>query len=113
MAAQITWFVDDRLPLTPGKVPAECLIRFRTLVGLPAWPAAIGQAGAALDELIAELRVSRQTERQGRLIDSDQAGSDGKKRKIFHGLRDAGRSGVSDAAVPGLGRGLPIFRTTS
>ena len=71
---------DERLPLAPGEVPAERLIRFRTLGCYPL-TGAIASNAATIDELIAELRVSRQTERQGRLIDSDQAGSMEKKKE--------------------------------
>lgn len=71
---------DDRLPLASGETPKEVMIRFRTLGCYPL-TGAIQSEATTLDDLIAELRNSRQTERQGRIIDADQAGSMEKKKE--------------------------------
>lgn len=65
---------DDRLPLQPGETPTLEWVRFRTLGCYPL-TAAIESRATTLPEIIEEMLVTTTSERQGRLIDSDQAGS--------------------------------------
>ena len=71
---------DERLPLMPGETPQERVVRFRTLGCYPLSGAVESSAGT-LDEVIAELETSQASERQGRLIDKDQAGAMEKKKR--------------------------------
>lgn len=73
--------VDDaRFPFQPGEVAEVRRVRFRTL---GCWPltAAIESEADTLDAVIAETLAARNSERQGRLIDSDQPGSMEKKKQ--------------------------------
>ena len=73
--------VDDaRLPLLPGEVPQMKRVRFRTLGCYPL-TGAIESEAETLAEIIEEMRTSTTSERQGRLIDSDQSGSMEKKKR--------------------------------
>jgi len=65
---------DSRLPLEPGETPALRSVRFRTLGCYPLTGAVESEA-ASLDAIIAEMEQSAQSERQGRIIDFDQAAS--------------------------------------
>ena len=71
---------DDRLPLEPGEQPEQMMVRFRTLGCYPL-SGAIESSATTLDEIIAETLGARVSERQGRLIDSDQPGSMEKKKQ--------------------------------
>ena len=71
---------DDRLPLLPGEVPRMESVRFRTLGCYPLTGAVRSEAGD-LDEVIAEMRASTMSEREGRLIDLDESGSMEKKKR--------------------------------
>ena len=71
---------DERLPLEPGEAPRMESVRFRTLGCYPLTGAMPSQA-ADLAAIIAEMRDSRASERQGRLIDQDEAGSMEKKKR--------------------------------
>ena len=71
---------DDRLPLKPGETPRMRRVRFRTLGCYPLTGAVESEA-ETLDEILAEMRSSRSSERQGRLIDSDESGSMEKKKR--------------------------------
>ena len=71
---------DERLPLAPGESPAMKEVRFRTLGCYPL-TGAVPSDAATLDAVIAEMRASRTSERQGRLIDSDESGSMEKKKR--------------------------------
>ena len=79
---QGTWIMvdDDRLPLEKGEQPEMRSVRFRTLGCYPL-SGAVDSAATTLDAIIAEMRASRSSERQGRLIDTDQAGSMEKKKQ--------------------------------
>ena len=79
---QGTWIMvdDDRLPLEPGEVAEMRSVRFRTLGCYPL-SGAIESRAATVEEIIAEMRVSRSSEREGRLIDSDQAASMERKKQ--------------------------------
>jgi sulfate adenylyltransferase subunit 2 len=71
---------DDRLPLKPGEVPEMRKVRFRTLGCYPL-SGAIDSTATTLPEIIQEMLLTKFSERQGRLIDSDEAGSMEKKKK--------------------------------
>jgi sulfate adenylyltransferase subunit 2 len=74
---------DDRLPLAAGERPQMRLVRFRTLGCYPL-TGAIESAAATPHEIIEELRQSRRSERQGRLIDNDEeAAMERKKREGY------------------------------
>jgi len=80
-----TWIMvdDDRLPLEPGERPHQRLVRFRTLGCYPL-TGAIESAATTSAEILAELRDTRRSERQGRLIDSDEdAAMERKKREGY------------------------------
>ncbi len=80
-----TWIMvdDDRLPLQPGERPEQRLVRFRTLGCYPL-TGAIEATAATADEIVAELRGARRSERQGRLIDGDEdAAMERKKREGY------------------------------
>jgi len=73
--------VDDaRLPLEPGELPDMRLVRFRTLGCYPL-TGAIESTAVTLDDIVSELETSRLSERQGRLIDGDEAASMEKKKR--------------------------------
>lgn len=73
--------VDDaRLPLLPSETPQMLSVRFRTLGCYPLTGAFRSTAGT-LDAIIAEMRASSSSERQGRLIDHDESGSMEKKKR--------------------------------
>lgn len=76
-----TWImVDDaRLPLAKGETPQMRQVRFRTLGCYPLSGAIESQA-TTLEAIIAETISARDSERQGRLIDTDQPGSMEKKK---------------------------------
>lgn len=71
---------DDRLPLRPGETPMIKNVRFRTLGCYPL-SGAIESNASTLPEIIQEMLVARQSERQGRLIDFDQSGSMEEKKR--------------------------------
>ncbi|WP_131114000.1 sulfate adenylyltransferase subunit CysD [Lichenihabitans psoromatis] len=71
---------DDRLPMNPGETPRMERVRFRTLGDYPL-TGAIPSDAATLDDMIDEMRSSTTSERQGRLIDSDESGSMEKKKR--------------------------------
>jgi sulfate adenylyltransferase subunit 2 len=71
---------DDRLPLKPGETPEMRKVRFRTLGCYPL-SAAVDSEATTLPEIIQEMLLTTTSERQGRLIDHDQAGSMEKKKK--------------------------------
>ena len=74
---------DERLPLEPGERPEMRLVRFRTLGCYPL-TGAIESAAATPSEIVAELRDTSRSERQGRLIDSDEeAAMERKKREGY------------------------------
>lgn len=71
---------DDRLPLEPGEKLEMKSVRFRTLGCYPL-TGAIESKAESLTELLAEMALSRNSERQGRVIDKDQQGSMEKKKQ--------------------------------
>ena len=79
---QGTWLMvdDERMPLEPGEVPENRKIRFRTLGCYPL-TGGIDSTAQSVEDLLEEMLQSRSSERQGRLIDQDQAGSMEKKKR--------------------------------
>ena len=71
---------DDRLPLDPGEQPETRMVRFRTLGCYPL-TAAIDSEATTLAAIIDETLRARSSERQGRLIDHDGAGSMERKKQ--------------------------------
>mgnify|MGYP000872809373 CR=1 FL=1 len=70
---------DDRLKLLPGEVVETKMVRFRTLGCYPLTGAVESEA-TDLSTILAEMFTTRSSERQGRMIDHDQAGSMEKKK---------------------------------
>ena len=77
-----TWIMvdDDRMPLEPGEKPQEKMVRFRTLGCYPL-TGAIESTAATLPDIIQEMLLTKTSERQGRVIDHDQAASMEKKKQ--------------------------------
>ena len=71
---------DDRLPLEEGEVPEMKMVRFRTLGCYPLTGAVESEA-TTLPEVIQEMLLTKQSERQGRVIDYDQSGSMEEKKR--------------------------------
>ncbi len=71
---------DERLPLAPGEQPEMRRIRFRTLGCYPL-TGAVESDAANVADIIRELRASRVSERQGRVIDADQSASMERKKR--------------------------------
>lgn len=71
---------DDRLPLEEGEQPQMKMVRFRTLGCYPLTGAVESEA-TSLPEIIQEMLLTTQSERQGRIIDFDQSGSMEEKKK--------------------------------
>jgi len=71
---------DERMPLQPGETPEMKMVRFRTLGCYPL-TGAVESTAATLPEIIQEMLLTRTSERQGRVIDHDQAGSMEEKKR--------------------------------
>ena len=71
---------DDRMPLEPGETPVMKSVRFRTLGCYPLTGAVESEADT-LPEIIQEMLLTRTSERQGRAIDHDSAGSMEKRKQ--------------------------------
>lgn len=71
---------DERMPIGPEDRVEERLVRFRTLGCYPL-TGAIESDATTVEDIVAEMLVARTSERQGRLIDQDGAGSMEKKKK--------------------------------
>lgn len=71
---------DDRIKLSPGEKVQMKSVRFRTL-GCYTLTGAVESEATTLPEIIQEMLLTRTSERQGRLIDHDQAGSMEKKKQ--------------------------------
>ena len=71
---------DGRMPLRPGETPEMRTVRFRTLGCYPL-TGAIESDADSLEAIIAEMLTARTSERQGRMIDHDQAASMEKKKQ--------------------------------
>ncbi len=71
---------DERMPLHPGEQPMMRKVRFRTLGCYPL-SGAIESEADTLTAVIQEMLLATTSERQGRLIDHDQAASMEKKKQ--------------------------------
>jgi sulfate adenylyltransferase subunit 2 len=71
---------DDRMPLRDGEVPMMKKVRFRTLGCYPLSGAVESEADT-LPSIIQEMLLTKTSERQGRMIDHDQAASMEKKKQ--------------------------------
>jgi sulfate adenylyltransferase subunit 2 len=77
-----TWIMvdDERLPLEPGETPQMRRVRFRTLGCYPL-SGAIESDAATVEAIVAEMEAATVSERQGRLIDTDETASMEKKKR--------------------------------
>lgn len=77
-----TWIMvdDDRMPFEPKEQIVYRQVRFRTL---GCWPlsGAVESDARSIDDIITEMQTARTSERQGRLIDSDESSSMERKKK--------------------------------
>lgn len=71
---------DKRFPLRDGEVPEMKSVRFRTLGCYPLTGAVESEADT-LPDIIQEMLLTTSSERQGRMIDHDEAGSMEKKKQ--------------------------------
>lgn len=71
---------DERFQLNPGEKPEMRMVRFRTLGCYPL-TAAMESDADTLEKIIDETLAARSSERQGRLIDHDGAGSMERKKQ--------------------------------
>jgi len=79
-SGQLLMVDDERMRLEPDEKPESRSVRFRTLGCYPL-TAAIESEAVTLEEIVAEMLIARTSERQGRLIDHDEAGSMEKKKR--------------------------------
>ena len=77
---QLIMVDDERLPLSDGEVPEAKMVRFRTLGCYPLTSAFESDA-ISLEQIISEMINVKTSERAGRLIDHDEAGSMEKKKR--------------------------------
>ena len=71
---------DERMRLAPGEVPMMKKVRFRTLGCYPL-SGAVESSADTLPAVIQEMLLTTTSERQGRMIDHDQAASMEKKKQ--------------------------------
>jgi sulfate adenylyltransferase subunit 2 len=71
---------DERLPLKPGEKPMMKMVRFRTLGCYPL-SGAVESQSTTLTGIIQEMLLAKTSERQGRVIDHDEAGSMEEKKR--------------------------------
>uniref|UniRef100_UPI0015803C4A sulfate adenylyltransferase subunit CysD n=1 Tax=Martelella limonii TaxID=1647649 RepID=UPI0015803C4A len=71
---------DDRMAIGPDDVVQERMVRFRTLGCYPLTGAVESEA-ADLQAIVREMLTATTSERQGRMIDKDEAGSMEKKKR--------------------------------
>ena len=71
---------DERMKLLPGEKVEEKLVRFRTLGCYPL-TGAIESDADTMEGIVTEMFTARTSERQGRLIDTDEKASMEKKKK--------------------------------
>jgi len=77
---QLLLLDDERLELLPGEKAETKMVRFRTLGCYPL-TAGVESTATTIGEVVAELESADTSERCGRLIDFDQAGSMEKKKR--------------------------------
>ena len=71
---------DSRMRLEPGEKPQMKVVRFRTLGCYPL-TGAIESNATTLPQIIEEMLLAKNSERQGRVIDHDEAGSMEQKKR--------------------------------
>ncbi|MCP2669715.1 sulfate adenylyltransferase subunit CysD [Maricaulaceae bacterium EIL42A08] len=71
---------DERMKMDPGETPEMKKVRFRTLGCYPL-TGAVESDAETLEEIVLEMLTARTSERAGRLIDFDEAGSMEKKKR--------------------------------
>jgi sulfate adenylyltransferase subunit 2 len=71
---------DERMRLEPGEKPVPRMVRFRSLGCYPL-SAAVPSEATTVQDIVAEMRTTRVSERAGRLIDHDQEASMEKKKR--------------------------------
>ena len=71
---------DDRMPLRDGEVPQSRSVRFRTLGCYPL-TGAVESTAVSVTDIVREMLLTTSSERQGRVIDHDSAGSMEKKKQ--------------------------------
>ena len=77
---QLIMVDDERMPLHPGEQPEHKMVRFRTLGCYPL-TGAVESTATTLPDVIQEMLLARNSEREGRVIDHDSAGSMEKKKQ--------------------------------
>ena len=77
---QLIMVDDNIIPLKNKSEPKEEMVRFRTLGCYPL-TGGIDSTAQSVEDLLEEMLQSGSSERQGRLIDQDQAGSMEKKKR--------------------------------
>ena len=77
---QLIMVDDERMRLHPGETPQMKSVRFRTLGDYPL-TGAVESTADTLPAIIQEMLLTTTSERQGRAIDHDQAGSMEKKKQ--------------------------------
>lgn len=73
---------DDRMEILPGEEIHHEMVRFRTLGCYPL-TGAVRSTATTLEDVVEETLRARTSERQGRVIDSDQSGMEKKKREGY------------------------------
>jgi sulfate adenylyltransferase subunit 2 len=73
---------DERLPLSATEKIENLCVRFRTLGDYPLTGATESAAGDAA-EVIGELRMAKNSEREGRLVDQGSASMEAKKQEGY------------------------------
>jgi sulfate adenylyltransferase subunit 2 len=71
---------DERLPLEPGEKPQRKKVRFRTLGCYPL-TGAIESDADTVPKIVQEMLLTKTSERQGRVIDSDKSASMEEKKR--------------------------------
>jgi len=71
---------DERMRFKPGERPEDRVVRFRSLGCYPL-SAAVSSSASNLEEIVEEMKTTRESERAGRLIDQDQEASMEKKKR--------------------------------
>lgn len=71
---------DERMKLLPGEKVEEKMVRFRTLGCYPL-TGGVESDATTLEDIVGEMLLATTSERQGRVIDHDEAGSMEKKKR--------------------------------
>jgi sulfate adenylyltransferase subunit 2 len=71
---------DDRMRFNPGETPVDRMVRFRSLGCYPL-SAAVPSTASNMEELLEEMRTTRDSERAGRLIDQESDSSMERKKR--------------------------------